>query len=273
VQTTIASNTNSAQTPQPPTAPIVPPVAPEDLASLIARLASVSSSLETAARLDARAREQASVELARYETLAAERREAERALAEARQVRTAAELLSNQAFTEEARAKATQHTAVARVAELACAELLAERTRAADELASRPHLARVVADRRRREQEQAKAERLAEDERTARLADGIRIARQALTAGRLEEARLLLALLARDFPSSDEVQSVLDVVKWQTHQLLVGPAQEVVREARGRALRDDPDGPLADWPAFRSSACPRTWPARCSACGRTRATS
>src|SRR5438128_2487744 len=220
----------------------VPPVAPaQDLASLIAQLAGVTSSLETAARLDARAREQASVELARYETLAAERHETERAMAEAREVRTAAELLSSQAFTEDARAQAARHAAVARAAELACAELLAERTRAADELASRPHLARVIADRRRREQEQAQIARRAEEERAARLADGIAAARPMLTAGRVDEARRLLAPLARDFPTSDEVQSVLDVVKWQARQLVVGPAQEALREARGRAVRDDPE--------------------------------
>jgi hypothetical protein len=40
---------------------------------------------------------------------------------------------------------------------------------------------------------------------------------------------------------SDEVQSVLDVVKWQARQLVVGPAQEALREARGRAVRDDPE--------------------------------
>jgi hypothetical protein len=212
-----------------------------DLASIIAQLAHVSSDLEGMARNDARAREQATVELARYETLAAERREAERALAEARQVRMAAELLSSQAFTEEARAGAARHAAVARTAELACAELLAERTRAADELASRPHLARVIADRRRREQEQAEAARRVEEERAARLANGIAAARQALTAGRLDEARQLLAPLARDFPSNDQVQAVLDIVKWQAQQLVVGPAQEALRETRGRVLRDDPD--------------------------------
>src|SRR5437870_1020909 len=43
-----------------------------DLASVIAQLASVSSGLETMARQDARAREQATIELAQYETLAAE---------------------------------------------------------------------------------------------------------------------------------------------------------------------------------------------------------
>jgi len=230
--------TSSGPTPLAPVSQVAPP---QDLASLIAQLAGVTSSLEAAAREDARAREQATVELARYETLAAERREAERALAEAREVRTAAELLSSQAFTEDARAQAVRHAAVARAAELACAALLAERTRAADELASRPHLARVIADRRRREQEQAQVARRAEEERAARLADGIAAARQMLTAGRVDEARRLLAPLARDFPSSDEVQSVVDVVKWQAQQLVVGPAQAALREARGRALRDDPE--------------------------------
>src|SRR5712692_6617070 len=121
-----------------------------DLASLIAELASVSSGLETMARQDARAREQATIELAQYEALAAERKEAERALAAARRVRATAELLVTEAFTEQARADAARHAAVARAAELTCTQLLAERIRAADELASRPHLARVVAERRQR---------------------------------------------------------------------------------------------------------------------------
>src|ERR671933_64266 len=250
-------STSDGSTPTSP-APVVQPVPPQDLATLIAQLANLSGSLEIAAREDARAREQASVELARYETLAAERREAERALAEARQVRTTAELLSSQAFTEEARAQAAQHAAVARAAELACAELLAERTRAADELASRPHLARVVADRRRREQEQAEAARRAEEERAARLADGIAAARQALTAGRLDEARRLLTPLARDFPTSDEVQSVLDVVKWQARQLVVGPAQEALREARGRALRDHPERAVGRLAGIQITGLPET---------------
>src|SRR5216683_2992713 len=125
-----------------------------DLASLIAQLASVSSGLETMARQDARAREQATIELAQYESLAAERKETERALADARRVRATAELLVTEAFTEQARADAARHAAVARAAELTCTQLLAERIRAADELASRPHLARVVAERRQREQEQ-----------------------------------------------------------------------------------------------------------------------
>src|SRR5207302_9303995 len=129
-----------------------------DLAGVITQHAHVSSDLESMARSDARAREQATVELAQYETLAAERQEAERALAEARRVRATAELLVTEAFTEQARADAARHASVARAAELGCTQLLAERIRAADELAGRPHLARVLAERRERERERAQAE-------------------------------------------------------------------------------------------------------------------
>src|SRR5712691_10444353 len=161
--------------------------APQDLVSLIAQLADVSSGLETMARQDARAREQATIELAQYETLAAERQEAERALAEARRVRSTAELLVTDAFTEQARADAARHASVARAAELMCTQLLAERIRFADELASRPHLARVLAERRHREREQAEAAQRAEAERTARLTNGIATAKQAHREGRLED--------------------------------------------------------------------------------------
>src|SRR5438067_4493745 len=148
------------------------------------------------ARQDARAHEQATIELAQYEALVAERQEAERTLAEAHRLRAVAEQLAAQAFTDEARAQAAQHAALARAAELACTQLLAERTRAAEELASRPHLARVLDERRRREREQAEAAQRLEQERAARLANGIAVARQAHREGRLEDARAPLAPLA-----------------------------------------------------------------------------
>src|SRR5919202_3361501 len=130
------------------------------------------------------------------------------AIAVARRVRATAELLVTEAFTEQARADAARHAAVARAAELTCTQLLAERTRAADELAGRPHLARVLDERRRRERERAEAAQRLEDERAARLANGIAPARQAHHEGRLDDARAILAPLARDFPSNQEIQSV-----------------------------------------------------------------
>ncbi|MBV9356984.1 MAG: hypothetical protein JO023_15845 [Chloroflexi bacterium] len=216
-----------------------------DLARLIAQLATLSSGLETMARQDARAREQATVELAQYEALAAERREAERALADARRVRATAELLVTEAFSEQARADAARHAGVARAAELTCTRLLAERIRAADELASRPHLARVVAERRQREQEHAEAAERAEAERKARLASGIAAARQARHEGRLDEARELLVSLVGDFPSNQEVRSVLEAVRWQAHHLRVAPAEEALGDASRRPYRDNPEAAVA----------------------------
>jgi len=233
-----------------------PAPAPQNLASLMAQLASVSTGLETMARQDARAREQATIELAQYETLAAERQEAERGVAEARRVRATAELLVTEAFTEQARAEAARHAAVARTAELMCTQLLAERTRAAEELASRPHLARVVAERRRREQEQAEAAERAEAERTARLANGIAAAKQAHRDGRLDDARALLAPLARDFPTNQEIQSVLDAVRWHAQHLRVGPAEQALQIVMRRDYRDNPEAAIGRLAAIDMQGLP-----------------
>jgi hypothetical protein len=214
-----------------------------DLASVLAQLADVTAGLEAASRQDACAREQATIELARYEILAAEQEEAQRALVEARRVRTTAEVLSRQAFTQHARAEAVRALALSRQAELSCAELMAERTRAADELASRPHLAAMLADRRQREQDQVQAERRAEEEQSARLSRGIAAAREALRDNSPDQAVRILAPLAGDFPSNDELQRVMDIVRWQKQQLIVGPAQTVLRD-----LRDLRDGRYRDNP-------------------------
>jgi hypothetical protein len=245
-QTDVALDNTSADTQSGVDVAEQPPAATHaDLASLIAQLATVSSGLETMARQDARAREQATIELAQYEALAAERKEAERALADARRVRATAELLVTEAFTEQARADAARHAAVARAAELTFTQLLAERIRAADELASRPHLARVVAERRQREQEQAEAAQRAETERAARLANGIAAARQARHEGRLDDARELLVSLVGDFPSNQEVRSVLEAVRWQAHHLRVAPAEEALSDVSRRPYRDNPEAAVA----------------------------
>jgi hypothetical protein len=124
---------------------------------------------------------------------------------------------------------------------LTCTQLLAERTRAADELASRPHLTRVLDERRRREREQAEAAQRLEDERAARLSSGIAAARQAHHEGRLDDARAILAPLARDFPTNQEIQSVLDAVRWHAQHLRTAPAEEALRDVVRRPYRDDPE--------------------------------
>ncbi len=120
------------------------------------------------ARQDAYARDQAALDLARYEALLVDKQEADRALAEVRRLRAAAEQLSAEAFTDEARAQAAQHAAGARAAELNVTQLLADRTRELEELAARPHLARALADRQRHAEQQAEAAQRAEAERVVR---------------------------------------------------------------------------------------------------------
>jgi hypothetical protein len=211
-----------------------------DLASVMADLAHVSTDLESLARVDAQAREQATLEQAQYEALVAERQQAESALAEARTIRTAAEQLLARAFTEEARAEASRHATAARAAELACTQLLAERTRVAEELAVRPHLARVLADRERHEQEQAQASERFERDRVARLSSGLAAAKEARSRGRLEDARNLLVALARNFPDDTEIRSSLDAVRWQMQHLRAAPAENALNAVLRRPYRDDP---------------------------------
>src|SRR5258708_36197059 len=82
-----------------------------DLASLLAQLSTISTGLDAMARQDAYARDQAALDLARYEALLVDKQEADRALAEVRRLRAAAEQLAAEAFTDEARAQAAQHAA------------------------------------------------------------------------------------------------------------------------------------------------------------------
>ena len=159
-----------------------------------------------------------------------------------------AEQLAAEAFTDEARALASQHAGAARAAELSCTHLLAERTRAADELASSPHLARALADRRRLAQEQAEAAQRAEAERAGRLAHGIAAVRAALNANQLDGAARLLGPLAREFSQEREVQSLADVLRWRERQRLVMPAEDALRDVLRRPYRDDPE-------ARRSNTC------------------
>ncbi len=248
------------QTPESEPSPAVsansPAAAPQDLATLIAQLATVSSGLETMARQDASAREQATLQQAQYETLVAERHEAERALAEARRLRAAAERLAAGAFTDAARAQAAQHAALARAAELSCTQLLAERSRAADELASQPYLARALAERRRTAQEQTEAAERAQVERRARLVSGLAALHAALAADRLDEAQTLLEPLAREFPEDNEVRSKADVLRWRLRQRHVGPAEAALRDVLSRPYRDDPDAAVTRLAAVQMDGLP-----------------
>jgi len=219
--------------------------APQDLASLIAQLASISSSLDTTARQDAHARDRAAFDLARYEALLADQQEAERALAEARRLRAAAEQLAANAFTDEARAHAAQQAAIARALELSGTQVLADRSRALEELAARPHLTRALADRRHLAEQQAEAARRAEAERNERLASGLAAVKQALTADDLDRAQKLLEPLTREFADNADVKSLADRTRWRVRHGLVAPAEEALHDVVRRPYRDDPETVVA----------------------------
>ena len=216
-----------------------------DLASVLAQLATMSTGLDTMSRQDSQARDRAALELARYDALLADREEAQRALADARRFRAAAERLAAEAFTEEARAYAAQQAASARALELSSAELLSQRTRALEELAALPHLARALADRHRVAEQQTEAARRAEVERDERLASGVSAVRQALAADELERAQQLLEPMLREFPDNRDVQAAANCAAWRVRHRLVGPAQEALREIVRRSYRQDPEAAVA----------------------------
>jgi len=219
--------------------------AQQDLASLLAQLSTISTGLDTMARQDAHARDQAALDLARYEALLADKQEAERALAELRRLRAAAEQLAAEAFTDQARHQAAQHAAIARAAELNCARLLADRTRELEELAARPHLARALADRNRLAEQQAEAAQRAEAERASRLDSGLAALHQALAADQLDGAQRLLDPLMREFPDHAEVRRRADALRWRLRQRLVAPAETALQEIVRRPFREDPEAVMA----------------------------
>jgi hypothetical protein len=214
------------------------------LADVLAQLARMSDGLEAMTRDDARVRDEAALELARYEALAAETNDAERSLAEARRVRAAAESLAAEAFSDETRRASHQHAAHCRALELACLELLAARRRSTHELASSPSIARMLTERQRRADERAEADRVARQGRVARLADGLAAVDAALSANELDLANERIRALTSEFLDDADVRRRLDVVRWRQHNRLVAPAEDALRDLARRHYRDDSEAAL-----------------------------
>ena len=240
----------------PEAAPATVPFSSADLAELIRELANMSGGLESMAREDARNREQATIELARYEALLAERKDAERGLTEARRVRAAAEALAVEAFSEEARVRAAQHVSGSRQLELRCVEMLAQRTREVQELASRPQLSRVLAERRRLAETRREAARAAESERASRLAHGLEALDAALKADELEQAGELLEPLVREFADNSDLRRKQDILRWRLRNRLVAPIEATLHEISRRAYRQDAEAALARLAGLRTDGLP-----------------
>lgn len=217
----------------------------QDLASMFAQLASMSSSLDSMARQDAHARDRAALDLARYDALIADQQEAQRALDEMRRIRATAEQLAAEAFTVEARAHAAQQAALARANELNCMQFLADRAAALEILVARPHLARALADRRRLADQQSEIARRAEAERTAELSNGLASIEEALTADQVDDAARLVQSLVRQFPDNAEVRKKADTIRWRLRHRLVAPAEQALSDIVRPPYRDDPEAVVA----------------------------
>jgi hypothetical protein len=239
-------------------APELPPTLRHgvDLADLVAQLAGISDDLEAVAREDARARERATIDLARYEALLAERQAGEQALAEARRVRAAAEKFAAEAFSEDARLDAPRRVATARPVELRCTELLAERTRKIEELASGPYLARVLAERQRVADEQRDHARRVETERAERISTVLAAVDHALGRDDLDDAHRLIDPLTRQFPNDADVRRKVDIVQWRLRNWLTAPAEAALRDVSRRPLRNDAEAALARLAELRTSGLP-----------------
>ena len=129
----------------------------------------------------------------------------------------------------------------ARAAELCCTELVAEHAREIDELAGRPHLARILVEKERLAAQQRDAARKSEAERAQRLASGLDAVDVALRRDELEDAQKLIEPLTREFSDNPDVRRKLDTVRWRLRNRLVAPAEAALSDIARRPYRDNPE--------------------------------
>ena len=226
------------------------------LDALVADLDAATAALAAVARQDRVAREAAEQEVAGYDALVAALRAAEAAHERAHQVRREAERLVATAFTDEARAAATDVARLATRAERAAAHAVEERRRDAERVAARPAVARLLAERRRQEEEAAQNEKAAAAARAGRLSAAIASTRAALDAGSLEEARVLLGAAANEFPDNAEIASLQAMIAQRERAVKVAAAEEALWAAR-REHRHQPAEAVARLSALDVAGLPQ----------------
>ncbi len=221
-------------------ADLPPSRAPEkpDLAAVLADLEEAGTTLEAVTRQDQEARASALRDLERYDALASQRREAERAHERALRVRQDALALGEAAFAEEARAAARRVMELATRAESASQRLAEQLRGEVERLAAELDLERLLAERRR--QEEARKAKAAAAERAGRLAGALAEAKRALAAGRIEEARESLGRVADENPDNPESASLLDTIAQRELAVKATAAEEALWAAR-REQRRDPE--------------------------------
>ena len=212
-----------------------------DLAELIAYVSTVDRAIETSTRQDNRARELATIELARYEALLADKAAAEQAVTETRRVLTAAEQLAQGAFSEEARLQSIERAASLRVLELRGLEFISVRTRMLEELERSPGLAHILAEQRRRDDEEQRSALDAEAARARRLAEGIAAIDRSLSGDDLDGAQRMQTKLEEEFADDAELRRRSEIIRWRMRRRLAEPAEDVLRGVTPLLLRDEPE--------------------------------
>ena len=66
----------------------------------------------------------------------------------------------------------------------------------------------------------------------------------------------MLVPLVRDFPTNQEIQSVLDAVRWHAQHLRVAPAEEALRDVARRPYRDNPEAAVGRLAAIDMEGLP-----------------
>jgi hypothetical protein len=206
----------------------------ETLPGLLARLESAGLTLGRIVRQDAEARTLALRDLERHDALVAAAQEAEEAHRRAERVRAEAETVAANAFAPETHDTAREVLALASEAAAAAGRLAHERRAEAAVLAGRLDLERLLAERRR--QEEAEKARAAAAVRAGRLSGALSRAREALEAGRLEEAKDLLGVAANLDPESSAVSSLRNIIAQREFAVKATAAEKALWAAR-RELR------------------------------------
>ena len=207
----------------------------DGLGALLRRLEEASLTLTRLVRQDEEARSLALRDVERYDAAVAAQREAEGALRRAEQERARAERVAQAGFADRNRAEAAQILELANQVAEAAGRILEERRAEVDALAARPEIARLLAERR--EAEEAEKARAAAARRAERLSCAVAQVREALVAGRVEEAKSRLGTVASLDPDCSVLNSLKEMIARREFAVKVSAAEAALRTVRGGQRR------------------------------------
>ena len=215
---------------------------PLGLDDLLDALTEAEQDLAETLAEDASARRSAEELLVQHDQAEKRARLAESALDRARTLVARTESLLDQAFTDEARARASTVLEPARrVAEGAEREALRAKSEA-EMVAERPEIRRLLDERAAREiADRAEAERT---ERLARLAKAVESAQTLADQRRFDEALTILAPLTRECPGEQQLLALVERLERDSQARRLSIAQHVLWQVR-RQFRQAPAEAIA----------------------------